>query len=446
MSQAEFAKRRRAVMDRIGPQAVAIVPAAPHRLRNHDVHYPYRQDSDFQYLTGFPEPEAVAVLAPGRAEGEFLLFCRERDPERETWDGRRAGQAGAQADYGADQALPISQLDEWMPKLLGGREQVHHTLGQQGWLDQKLIGWLKALRGQSRRGVQAPSEVVSLEPVLHEMRLFKNDAEIALMQRAASVSAAAHRRAMRACKAGMREYQLAAEIHHEYERNGLTWAYGSIVGGGANACILHYVENNDTLKDGDLVLIDAGGEWQGYCADITRSFPVNGSYSPAQKALYEVVLAAQQAAIDVCQVGQHWNRPHEAAVQVLTEGLLQLGLLRGDAGELIEKEAYRRFYMHSTGHWLGMDVHDVGAYKLNNEWRPFEPGMVLTVEPGLYVTPAEDVAEPFWNIGIRIEDDILITANGPRVLTNEAPKQIADIEALMRSGSLPLDGGGSGRG
>jgi Xaa-Pro aminopeptidase len=432
MSQTEFARRRRAVMERIGPQAVAIVPAAPQRLRNHDVHYPYRQDSDFRYLTGFPEPEAVAVLAPGRAEGEFILFCRDRDPERETWDGRRAGQEGAQRDYGADQALSIGKLDEVMPKLLDGREQVHHTLGQQAWLDQKLIGWLKALRGQSRRGVHAPPEVVSLDQVLHEMRLFKSEPEIALMQQAASVSAAAHRRAMRATRPGVHEYQIAAEIHHEYERNGLTWAYGSIVGGGANACILHYVENSEVLKDGELLLIDAGGEWQGYCADITRSFPVNGRYSGPQQALYEVVLAAQLAAIEKCRVGQHWNAPHEAAVRVLTEGLVALGLLKGEVKELLEKEAYKRFYMHSTGHWLGMDVHDVGAYKIGGEWRRFEPGMVLTVEPGLYVTPAEDVDRSYWNIGIRIEDDVLITAGEPRILTYEAPKQIADVEALMR--------------
>jgi Xaa-Pro aminopeptidase len=411
---------------------VAIIPAAPHRLRNQDVHYPYRQDSDFRYLTGFPEAEAVAVLAPGRAGGEYLLFCRDRDPERETWDGRRAGQEGARRDYGADQALSISQLDEVMPKLLDGREQVHHTLGQQAWLDRKLIGWLQSLRGQSRRGVQAPPEVVSLDPVLHEMRLFKSAYEIGLMQHAASVSAAAHRRAMRAVGPGLHEYQVAAEIHHEYERNGLTWAYGSIVGGGANACILHYVENSDVLKDGDLLLIDAGGEWQGYCADITRSFPVNGRYSGAQKALYEVVLAAQLAAIELCRVGRHWNEPHAAAVRVLTEGLVSLGLLKGAVQELVEKEAYKRFYMHSTGHWLGMDVHDVGAYKLNKDWRSLEPGMVLTVEPGLYVTPGEDVDRTFWNIGIRIEDDVLINADGPRILTHEAPKQIADIEALMR--------------
>jgi Xaa-Pro aminopeptidase len=432
MTQAEFAKRRRAVMERIGPQAVAIVPAAPQRLRNHDVHYPYRQDSDFRYLTGFPEPEAVAVLAPGRAEGEFILFCRDRDPERETWDGRRAGQDGAQRGYGADQALSISRLDEVMPKLLDGREQVHHTLGQQAWLDHKLIGWLQSLRGQSRRGVHAPPEVVSLDPVLHEMRLFKSEHEIGLMQRAASVSAAAHRRAMQSVKPGLREYQIAAEIHHEYERNGLTWAYGSIVGGGANACILHYVENSDELKDGDLLLIDAGGEWQGYCADITRSFPVSGRYAGPQREVYELVLAAQQAAIEKCRVGCHWNEPHEAAVRVLTGGLLSLGLLKGEVKELVEKEAYKRFYMHSTGHWLGMDVHDVGAYKVNGQWRNFEPGMVLTVEPGLYITPAADVDRQFWNIGIRIEDDVLITGKGPRVLTHEAPKQIAEIEALMR--------------
>lgn len=432
MSQAECSKRRRAVMEQVGPTGLAIIPAAPQRLRNHDVHYPYRQDSDFQYLTGFPEPESVAVLAPGRAEGEYILFCRDRDPERETWDGRRAGQEGAARDYGVDQALSIRQLDELMPQLLSGREQVHHTLGQQGWLDKKLIGWLSALRGQSRRGVHAPPEVVSLDPVLHEMRLFKSEQEVEWMQHAAHISAAAHRRAMQACRPGVREYQLAAEIHHEYERNGLTWAYGTIVGGGANACILHYVQNSDVLQDGDIVLIDAGGEWQGYCADITRSFPVNGQFSAAQKAVYEVVLAAQLAAIDQCQVGRHWNQPHEAAVRTLTEGLVQLGLLKGEVDGLIEKEAYRRFYMHSTGHWLGMDVHDVGAYKLNNAWRPLAPGMVLTVEPGLYITPADDVDKAFWNIGIRIEDDVLVTAEGPRVLTAEAPKQISEIEALMQ--------------
>jgi Xaa-Pro aminopeptidase len=432
MKPAEFARRRQAVMDRIGKDAVAIVPAAPHRLRNQDVHYPFRQDSDFRYLTGFPEPEAVAVLAPGRADGEYILFCRERDPERETWDGRRAGVEGARRDFAADQAYPIRQLDELMPRILDGREQVHHTLGQQGWLDQRLIGWLKGLRGQSRRGVHAPPEIVSLDPVLHEMRLFKSEEEIAQMQHAASISAGAHRRAMQAAQPGLREYQIAAEIHHEYERHGLTWAYGSIVGGGANACILHYVENSAVLRDGELLLIDAGGDWQGYCADITRSFPVNGRYSGPQRALYEIVLAAQAAAMARIRAGNHWNEPHDAAVRALTEGLVDLGLLKGDVAELIEKEAYKRFYMHSTGHWLGMDVHDVGAYKLNGTWRALEPGMVLTVEPGLYITPAEDVDRQFWNIGIRIEDDVLVTAGEPRILTYEAPKQIADVEELMR--------------
>ena len=432
MNHSEFAGRRKTVMERIGAQAVAIVPAAPHRLRNQDVHYPYRQDSDFRYLTGFPEPEAVAVLAPGRAEGEYILFCRERDPERETWDGRRAGIEGAKHDFAADQAFPIRQLDELMPRILDGREQVHHTLGQQGWLDQRLIAWLKGLRGQSRRGVHAPPEIVSLDPVLHEMRLLKSEQEIEQMQRAASISAGAHRRAMETAQPGLREYQIAAEIHHEYERHGLTWAYGTIVGGGANACILHYVENSAVLRNGDLLLIDAGGEWQGYCADITRSFPVNGAYSGPQRALYEIVLAAQAAAIGKIRVGARWNEPHDAAVRTLTEGLVALGLLKGDVAELIGKEAYKRFYMHSTGHWLGMDVHDVGAYKLGGAWRTFEPGMVLTVEPGLYVTPAEDVDKQYWNIGIRIEDDVLVTDAEPRVLSHEAPKQIADVEDLMR--------------
>jgi Xaa-Pro aminopeptidase len=419
-------------MDRIGPTAVALIPAAPHRLRSRDVHYPYRQDSDFRYLTGFPEPEALAVLAPGRPEGEFLLFCRDRDPEKEIWDGKRAGQEGAVRNYGADQALSISTLESVMPGVLSTRERVYHTLGHRGWLDKRLINWLQQLRQMGRRGIQAPPEVVSLEPILHEMRLYKSAAEVAAMQQASDVSATAHRRAMEVCEPGLREYQIAAEIHHNFERDGMTWAYGSIVGGGANACILHYVENSDPLKEGDLLLVDAGAEYEGYCADITRSFPVSGRYSGAQKALYEIVLKAQLAAIDEAKPGRHWNQPHEAALRVLTEGLVDVGLLEGEPAELVAKEAYRRFYMHSTGHWLGMDVHDVGAYKINGSWRTLEPGMVLTVEPGLYVSPGEGVPERFHNIGIRIEDNVLITPEGNRVLTAAAPKQIADVEAVMR--------------
>src|SRR5690349_22704539 len=318
----EFARRRSAVMQRIGKEAVAIVPAASLTLRNRDVHHPFRQDSDFRYLTGFPEPDALAVLMPGGADGEFLLFCRERDPEKETWDGRRNGPEGAKRDFGANQAWPIAQLDAVLPNILSGRERVYHTLGNQGWLDQRLIGWLKSLRQMNRRGINAPPEIVSLEPILHEMRLRKSAAEVEFMQKAADTSAQAHRRAMQACKPGVAECRVAAEINYSFERDGMTWAYGSIVGGGANSCILHYVENRDVLKDGDLLLVDAGAEHEGYCADITRSFPVNGRFSGPQRAVYEVVLNAQLAAIGEVKPGSHWNQPHEAAVRVLTEGMV----------------------------------------------------------------------------------------------------------------------------
>ena len=431
MDQQVFARRRQALLDQIGSQAAALVTAAPEQIRNRDVHYPYRQNSDFLYLTGFNEPEAVLLLLPGGEDGEVILFCRDRDPERETWDGRRAGPKGAVSDYGMDAAYVIDEFDERLPGLLSGRERVFHTLGEQGDFDDLLLQCLHQLRSQNRSGVAVPTDISALDPLLHEMRLVKSTEEIECMQMAANVSATAHCRAMQICKPGLMEYQLAAEIHHEFERNGMQPAYGSIVGSGANGCILHYVENRDELSTGDLVLIDAGAECEGYAADITRTFPVNGRFSDAQRAVYEIVLQAQLSAIEQARAGKPYNAPHEAAVRVLVEGLVDIGLLKGKIDDLIKNEAYRRFYMHNTGHWRGMDVHDVGAYKINGQWRSLSAGMVITIEPGLYITAADDIDPAFHNIGIRIEDDVLITDAEPRVLTHAVPKSVADIEALM---------------
>ena len=431
MNRKEFARRRKELMQMMGKGAMAILPAAPQRLRNRDVEYPYRQDSDFHYLTGFPEPEAVAVLIPGRKHGEYVLFSRERDIEKETWNGRRAGQEGACSDYGADDAFPISDIDDILPGLMEHCERVFYAMGQE--FDQRLMQWVNQIRQQSRSGSRPPTEFVALDHLVHEMRLYKSRAESSTMRKAARISAAAHRRAMQTCRPGMMEYQLEAELRHEFMRSGSqAVAYNPIVGGGANACILHYTENNMALQDGDLVLIDAGAELDNYASDITRTFPVNGRFSPAQRAVYEVVLAAQDDAISKIKPGNHWNEPHEAAVRVLTQGLLDLGLLKGKLTDLLKSEAYRRFYMHRTGHWLGMDVHDVGDYKVGGVWRMLEPGMVLTVEPGLYIPAgSKGVAKKWWNIGVRIEDDVLVTATGHEVLTVEVPKTVAEIEGLM---------------
>ncbi len=433
MNSKEFVRRRKELMQMMGKGAMAILPAAPQRLRNRDAEYPYRQDSDFHYLTGFPEPEAVAVLIPGRKHGEYVLFSRERDIEKETWSGRRAGQEGACTDYGADDAFPISDIDDILPGLMEHCERVFYAMGQE--FDQRLMQWVNQIRQQSRSGAHPPTEFVALDHLVHEMRLYKSRAESSTMRKAAQISAAAHRRAMQTCRPGMMEYQLEAELRHEFMRSGSqAVAYNPIVGGGANACILHYTENNRALQDGDLVLIDAGAELDNYASDITRTFPVNGRFSPAQRAVYEVVLAAQAAAISKIKPGNHWNEPHAAAVRVLTQGLMDLGLLKGKLTTLLKSEAYRRFYMHRTGHWLGMDVHDVGDYKVGGVWRMLEPGMVLTVEPGLYIpVGSKGVAKKWWNIGVRIEDDVLVTAGGHEVLTAQAPKTVAEIEAVMAS-------------
>lgn len=450
----EFARRRRSLMERMGEGAIALIPSAWEYPRNRDVLHPYRQDSDFYYLTGFPEPEALAVLIPGH-EQEFILFCRERDPQKEIWHGRRAGQQGAVERFGADQAHPIKEIDELLPKLLENRRRLFYSIGYQPPFDQQVMGWVNQVRSKVRSGVRAPGEFVTLEHLLHEMRLHKSLAELAVMREAARISAEAHIRAMQVCKPGMMEYEIAAEILYAFARHGAVPAYPSIVGGGENACILHYTENNAALREGDLLLIDAGAEVDCYAADITRTFPVNGRFSAEQRALYELVLAAQQAAIYQVQPGNHWNDPHDAAVRTLTEGLVDLGLLAGDPGERIADESYKRFYMHRTGHWLGMDVHDVGDYAqppgaergeqagpatvpevqpadCDIQWRKLDAGMVTTIEPGLYIPAgAEGVDERWWNLGIRIEDDVLVTEQGCQVLTNSVPKDIETIETLM---------------
>ncbi len=432
MDQKEFARRRKQLMRMMGHDAIAILPTNPERARNRDVDYPFRPDSDFFYLTGFPEPEAVAVLAPGRPHGEYLLFCRDRDMEKEIWNGRRAGPEGAVEFYGADDAFPFSDIDEILPGLLESHERVFYTMGAAPDFDQRVIGWVNRLRSQSRAGKQAPDEFISLEHFVHDMRLYKSRAEIKVMRQAANIAARAHKRAMQICQPGMMEYQLEAEFLHEFRQAGGEPAYPSIVGGGENACILHYTENNAELKDGDLLLIDAGVEHQCYASDITRCFPVNGRFRKAQRAIYDLVLDAQLAAIEEVYPGNTWNAPHDAAVKVITRGLVKLGLLKGRTPTLIKEHAYRKFYMHRTGHWLGMDVHDVGDYKVGDEWRVLEPGMVLTVEPGIYIPAgSKGVPRKWWNIGVRIEDDVLVTRDGYDVLSKHAPKDADEIEALM---------------
>ncbi|HQU16143.1 MAG: Xaa-Pro aminopeptidase [Chromatiales bacterium 21-64-14] len=432
MKMSEFARRRRQLMRMMGTDSIAILPAAPERVRNRDVEYVYRQDSDFQYLTGFPEPEAVAVLAPGRRHGEYILFCRPRDPDRETWTGARAGQEGAVEAFGADDSFPIGDLDDILPGLLEGRERVFYTMGRHPEFDQRLIAWVNRIRDNTRAGSRAPGEFVALDPMLHEMRLFKGAAELRVMRATARIAMEAHRRAMQVCRPGMMEYEIEAELLHHFRRHGAQNAYPPIVGGGANGCVLHYISNDQPLQDGDLLLIDAGAELECYASDITRTFPVNGRFSPAQRAVYELVLKAQHAAIAKVRPGNHWNDPHHAAVKVLTEGMVELGLLKGKPAALIRDEAYRRFYMHRTGHWMGMDVHDVGEYKVAGKWRLLEPGMVLTVEPGLYIPAgSKGVAKKWWNIGVRIEDDVLVTATGHEVLTGGLAKGVEEIEAWM---------------
>ncbi len=433
MNRKEYPRRRRRLMQMMGRDSIAILPAAPVQMRNRDVEHAYRPDSNFYYLSGFNEPNSVAVLVPGRPQGEYILFCQERDPKMEMWNGPRAGPAGACETFGADDAFPIDDLDEILPGLLEDREKVFYSMGFTAEFDHKMMEWLNQVREKSRVGVHAPNEFVALDHLLHEMRLFKSRSEIKIMRDAARISAKAHCRAMQVCTPGMMEYQLEAELRHEFAQHGCReQAYQPIVGGGDNACVLHYIRNDRELKDGDLVLIDAGAEKQCYASDITRTFPVNGHFSEPQKAIYEVVLAAQEAAIEAVKPGNHWNDPHHAAVRIITKGLQKLGLIKGNLRTLIKDEAYRRFFVHRTGHWLGMDVHDVGEYKIDGVWRLLEAGMVLTVEPGIYIQPgSRGVAKKWWGIGVRIEDDVLVTKDGYEILSEGVPKSVDEIEALM---------------
>lgn len=433
ISAAEHARRRQALMAQMTPGSIALLPAAPATLRNRDVEHDYRQDSDFQYLSGFPEPEALIALIPGRPEGEYVLFCRPRDPERELWDGRRAGTEGAVRDFAADEAHSIEAIDSILPGLLDGCARLYYPIGVRAEFDRQVLGWLEAVRARARQGAVAPGEFVALDRLLHAMRLLKSEEEIALMQAAADISARAHVRAMQHCRPGLFEFQVEAELEHEFRKSGARLAaYGSIVAGGGNACILHYRENDAPLVDGELLLIDAGCELDCYASDITRTFPVNGRFSAEQKAIYQLVLDSQLAAIEVMQPGEPYNRAHEVSVRVITEGLVKLGILQGEVDELIAQDAFRAFYMHGAGHWLGMDVHDVGDYKIDGQWRPLEPGMTITIEPGIYIAPDCETVEERWRgIGVRIEDDVLITADGNRILTAGVPKTVAEIETLM---------------
>jgi len=433
MNKQEFVRRRKQLMEMMDPGSVAILPAAPMRIRNRDVEYQYRQDSDFYYLTGFSEHDAVTVMIPGREHGEYILFCREHDPEKALWNGPHAGVEGAVEHFGADDSFPIDDIDDILPGMLEGKDRVYYTMGNHPDFDQRLIGWVNRLRKRARAGVHTPGEFVALDHLLHEMRLFKSADELRAMRKAAKISAKAHCLAMQKCKPGLYEYQMESELLYSFMQQGARFtAYSSIVGGGVNGCILHYIDNQDVLNDGDLLLIDAGAELEHYASDITRTFPVNGRYNKEQRALYEIVLEAQLAAIEQVQPGNHWNDPHDAAVKVMTTGLKSLGLLKGSVDKLINDEAYKPFYMHRTGHWLGMDVHDVGDYKIDDEWRLLEPGMVLTVEPGIYISAEMTSVDSKWhNIGIRIEDDVLVTKDGNEVLSEGAPKGVDEIEALM---------------
>src|SRR5438874_5311726 len=424
--------RRRERLAALMDEGVALVATAAERVRNRDSHYPYRFDSYFYYLTGFIEPEAVLVLIAGKSP-RSILFCRIRDAEREIWDGFRYGPEAARERYGFDEAHPIGELDEVLPKLLEDQPALYYPVGAEADWDARVMRWLNIVRGRSRAGVAAPGRLQDVRSLLDEMRLVKDEHELATMRRAARIAAAAHRRAMQAARPGRLEYEIEAELLHEFRRNGAQFpAYSPIVAAGANACVLHYIANDARLREGDLLLIDAGCELDGYASDITRTFPVTGRFSGAQRDVYQLVLAAQRAAIEKVRAGNAWNEPHDAAVRVLAQGTLDLRLLGGTLDEVLEKETYKRFYMHRTGHWLGLDVHDAGEYKRQGSWRTFAPGMALTVEPGLYIRAADDVPERLRDIGVRIEDDVVVTANGCEVITAEAPKRLEDIEALMR--------------
>jgi len=426
-----YSDRRTCLLGQMG-HGIAVIPTSSEVLRNGDAHYPYRFDSHFYYLTGFDEPEAVLVLIAGK-EPQSILFCREKNMEREIWEGYRHGPEEAKSTFGFDATFPIAQLDEKLIELMANQPVLFHRVGHDKAWDTRLLDLRSRVQEKARSGISAPGEIHDVRVLLDEMRLFKDNEELATMRRAASISGDAHIRAMRATRPGMMEYQIEAELFHEFRKNGAqSPAYTSIVAGGANACVLHYISNDKPLIDGDLLLIDAACELDGYAADITRTFPVNGKFNAAQKDIYEMVLASQAAAIAVSHPGNHWNDPHEAALRVIAQGLIDFKLCNGTLDAVLESESYKRFYMHRTGHWLGMDVHDVGTYKIGDNWRELQPGMAFTVEPGCYIRPADDVAQAFWNIGIRIEDNVVITPQGCEILTVKTPKTVAAIEELMR--------------
>ena len=433
ISKAEFARRRKNLMGMMDKHTIAIIPGAREVTRSRDTEYPFRQNSDLFYLTGFEEPDAVLVLVPGRRQGQVVLFCRERDPDMELWNGYRLGPEGAVAYLGVDDAFPIDDLDEILPGLIEGTQRIYYSMGHDDVFDQRVMGWVNQIRKLVRTGAAPPADFTDLAFLLHEQRLIKSAAEVRVMRKAGEISAAAHVRAMQEWQPGRYEYHLEAAIQHTFAEHGARFpAYNSIVGSGENACVLHYTENASKMRAGDLVLIDAGCEYQGYAADITRTFPVSGQFSAEQRAIYDVVLEAQRAAIAKVRPGNTWNQPHDATVRVITRGLVKLGLLRGKERELIKAEAYRDFYMHRAGHWLGLDVHDVGEYRVDGRWRQLEPGMVLTIEPGIYIAADNTKVPKRWRgIGVRIEDDVVVTEQGCDVLTGDVPKRADEIEALM---------------
>lgn len=428
----EYGQRRRELMALMEEKSIAILPSANIVTRNSDIDYPFRQNSDFHYLSGFDEPDAVLVLVPGREHGESILFCRERDPQMEQWHGKITGPERAMQLYGIDDAFPISDIDDILPGMIEGRTKLYYAMGSHAEFDSRVIGWVNSISSNKQSGTKPPGEFVQLDQYLHELRLFKSKAEIEVMRYAAEITEKAHKRLLETVRPGQQEYLLEAELLHTFNLGGArSPAYPSIVGSGNNGCILHYISNDDQIKKGDLVLVDAGCEYEFYAADVTRTFPATGKFSNVQKSLYNIVLDAQLAAIETIVPGNHWDQPHQAAVRVITEGLVSLGLLVGDVDELIEVEAYKTYYMHKTGHWLGLDVHDVGEYQVHETWRVFEPGMVMTVEPGIYIDESLDVPAKFKGIGIRIEDNVLVTKDGHEVLTRGIPKTVDEIETYM---------------
>ena len=434
IKQQEYAKRRQQLMRMTGDGAVVIVRAAAEKIRNNDVAYPFRQNSDFLYLTGFREPGAMLVLLPEEGNDRSILFCRERDEKREMWDGPMSGTAGAVEQYGMDTAYSIDEAVQQLPKLMEGRARIYYDLGADTEFDHLLIGWMSEFRNRKQRKVHVPDEIIALDHLLHDMRLYKSKTELGAMRKSARIAAEAHKHAMRICKPGMNEAEIHAGLLHSFFSEQCETSYQPIVGSGNNACVLHYIANRDQMKDGDLLLIDAGAEYDGYASDITRTFPVNGRFSAAQKDLYEVVLAAQIKAIDKARAGTQWDDVHEAAVEVVAQGLIDLGILDSSLEQALEEESYGRFYVHKTGHWLGLDVHDVGDYEVDGHSRELEPGMVLTVEPGIYIRADDEGVDKRWRgLGIRIEDDVVVTRDAPEVLSSDVPKTVAAIEALMNS-------------